>query len=34
MLDHSNIAITLDTYLHMLPNMQDSVARILEEAIR
>jgi integrase len=34
MLDHSNIAITLDTYSHMLPNMQDSVARTLEEAIR
>jgi integrase len=34
MLGHSNIAITLDTYSHVLPNMQDSVARVLEEALR
>jgi len=34
MLDHSNIAITLDTYSHVLPNMQDSAARALEEALR
>ena len=28
------LAITLDTYSHMLPNMQDSVVRTLEKAIR
>jgi integrase len=33
MLGHSNIAITLDTYSHVLPNMQDSAARALEEAL-
>jgi integrase len=33
-LGHSNIAITLDTYSHVLPNMQDSAARALEEALR
>ena len=31
---HSNIAITLDIYSHVLPNMQDSAARSLEEALR
>jgi hypothetical protein len=34
MLGHSNIAITLDTYSHVLPNMQDSAARALEEVLR
>jgi integrase len=34
MLGHSNIAITLDTYSQVLPNMQDSAARALEEALR
>jgi integrase len=34
MLDHANIAITLDTYSHVLPNMQDSAACALEEALR
>ena len=34
MLGHPNIAITLDTYSHVLPNMQDSAARALEEALR
>jgi len=33
MLGHSNIAITLDTYSHVLPNMQDSAARAVEEAL-
>jgi integrase len=33
MLGHSSIAITLDTYSHVLPNMQDSAARALEEAL-
>jgi integrase len=34
MLGHSSIAITLDTYSHVLLNMQDSAARALEEALR
>jgi integrase len=34
MLGHASIAITLDTYSHVLPNMQDSAARALEEALR
>ena len=34
MLGHASVAITLDTYSHMLPNMQDSAARALEEALR
>ncbi len=34
MLGHSSISITLDTYSHVLPNMQDSAARALEEAFR
>ena len=33
MLGHATIAITLDTYSHVLPNMQDSAARALEEAL-
>ena len=33
MLGHSSIAITLDTYSHVLPNMQDSAARALEEVL-
>ncbi len=33
MLGHSSIAIALDTY-PVLPNMQDSAARALEEALR
>jgi integrase len=34
MLGHSAIAITLDTYSHVLPNMQQSAVRALEEALR
>lgn len=34
MLGHATIAITLDTYSHVLPNMQDSAARALEDALR
>lgn len=34
MLGHASIAITLDTYRHVLPNIQDSAARALEEALR
>ena len=33
MLGHSSIAITLDTYSHVLPTMQDSAARALENAL-
>jgi integrase len=29
MLGHSSTAITLDTYSHVLPDMQDSAARAL-----
>ncbi len=34
MLGHSSISITLDTYSHVLPDMQDSAAQALEEALR
>jgi integrase len=34
MLGHANIAITLDTYSHVLPDMQEKAARALEEALR
>ena len=34
MLGHANIAITLDTYSHVLPDMQEKAARTLEEALR
>jgi integrase len=33
MLGHASIAITLDTYSHVLPNMQRSAVRALEEAL-
>ena len=33
MLGHATVAITLDTYSHVLPNMQGS-ARALEETLR
>jgi integrase len=33
MLGHASIAITLDTYSHVLPNMQDSAADAMEEAL-
>ena len=33
MLGHATIAITLDTYSHALPNMQDSAAKAMEEAL-
>jgi integrase len=32
MLGHGNIAITLDTYSHVLPNMQSSAVAAMEEA--
>jgi integrase len=34
MLGHASVAITLDTYSHVLPNMQKSAARALEETLR
>ncbi|BBL79269.1 hypothetical protein RxyAA322_11230 [Rubrobacter xylanophilus] len=34
MLGHASISFTLDTYSHVLLNMQDSAARALEEALR
>ena len=34
MLGHATIAITLDTYSHVLPTMQDSATRALEDALR
>jgi integrase len=33
MLGHATIAITLDTYSHVLPNMQDEAAKALEDAL-
>jgi hypothetical protein len=33
MLRHANIAITLDTYSHVLPTMQDSAAKAIEDAL-
>jgi integrase len=34
MLGHATIAITLDTYSHVLPTMQDSATRALEDTLR
>ena len=34
MLGHATIAITLATYSHVLPNMQEGAARVLEETLR
>ncbi|CAN5714430.1 site-specific integrase [soil metagenome] len=33
MLGHSTIAITLDTYSHVLPNMRDQAAKAMQEAL-
>ncbi|WP_373896173.1 tyrosine-type recombinase/integrase [Virgibacillus sp. CBA3643] len=33
-LGHSSITVTLDTYSHMLPNMQEAVAESLEDAFK
>ena len=33
MLGHASIAITLDTYSHVLPDMQDSAAKAMEDAL-
>lgn len=34
MLEHSSIAITLDTYSHILPTMQENTVRALEEVLK
>jgi integrase len=34
LLGHATIAITLDTYSHVLPNMQEGAARALEDTLR
>lgn len=34
LLGHSNVAITLDTYSHVIPGMGDQTARAMEEALR
>jgi integrase len=34
MLGHSSISITLDTYSHVLPTMQESAVRTLEDALK
>jgi integrase len=34
MLGHSSISITLDIYSHLLPGMQESAVRALEEALK
>jgi integrase len=33
MLGHASVAITLDTYSHVLPNMQSEAAKALEDAL-
>ena len=33
MLGHASIAITLDTFCHVLPDMQDSAAKAMEEVL-
>ncbi len=33
MLGHATITITLDTYSHVLPNMQEHAAAALEDAL-
>ena len=33
MLGHATIAITLDTYSHVLPTMQESAAAAMEDAL-
>jgi integrase len=34
MLGHASITITLNIYSHVLPNMQESAVRALEEALK
>jgi integrase len=33
MLGHASIAITLDTYSHVLPDMQDSAVKAMDDAL-
>jgi hypothetical protein len=33
-LGHATISITLDTYSHVLPGMDDGIAESMEEALR
>jgi site-specific recombinase XerD len=33
MLGHASIAITLDTYSHVLPNMQECAAKAMEDEL-
>jgi len=33
LLGHTNIAITLDTYSHVIPGMGDATARAMEDAL-
>ena len=33
LLGHANIAITLDTYSHLIPGMGDATARAMEDAL-
>jgi integrase len=33
MLGHASIAITLDTYSHVLPNMQNEAAKAMDDAL-
>ena len=33
MLGHASIAMTLNTYSHVLPDVRDSAARAMEEAL-
>jgi integrase len=33
-LGHASVTITLDTYSHVLPNMQEAAAKAMEEALK
>ena len=33
-LGHASVAITLDTYSHMVPGLQETAARAFDEALR
>jgi integrase len=33
MLGHANVSITLDTYSHVLPDMQNGAASAMDEAL-
>jgi integrase len=34
MLGHASVGITLDTYFHLLPNMQQDAAKAMEDVLR